>query len=94
MAKRIALVVFPGFQILDFSALTAFELANQVHGSAYYALETISHGGGAVGSSAGVPVETQAIGRRAFDTLLIAGPTVVAPPVPEPVAGPRQAGPR
>ncbi|MCC2971262.1 GlxA family transcriptional regulator [Massilia sp. IC2-476] len=80
MAKRIALVVFPGFQVLDFSALTAFELANQVHGSAFYALETVSHSGGTVRSSAGVPVESRPFGRRAFDTLLIAGPTVVAPP--------------
>lgn len=94
MAKRIALVVFPGFQILDFSALTAFELANGIHGSDYYAIETVSHGGGTVRSSSGVPVQTEAIGRRAFDTLLIAGPTVVAPPEPELLAALRWASPR
>jgi transcriptional regulator GlxA family with amidase domain len=94
MAKRIALVVFPGFQILDFSALTAFELANGIHGSDYYAIETVSHGGGTVRSSSGVPVQTEAIGRRAFDTLLIAGPTVVAPPEPELLAALRRASPR
>lgn len=94
MAKRIALVVFPGFQILDFSALTAFELANGIYGSDYYAIETVSHGGGTVRSSSGVPVQTEAIGRRAFDTLLIAGPTVVAPPEPELLAALRRASPR
>lgn len=94
MAKRIALVVFPGFQILDFSALTAFELANGIHGSDYYAIATVSHGGGTVRSSSGVPVQTEAIGRRGFDTLLIAGPTELAPPEPELVAALRRASPR
>lgn len=94
MAKCIALVVFPGFQILDFSALTAFELANGLHGSDYYAIETVSHGGGTVRSSSGVPVQTEAIGRRRFDTLLIAGPTELAPPEPELVAALRHASPR
>jgi transcriptional regulator GlxA family with amidase domain len=94
MPVRIALVVFPGFQVLDCSALTAFELANAVHGSAYYQLATVSHGGGPVRSSAGVQVETDAIGRRAFDTLLIAGATVVPPPEPELLAALRRASPR
>ncbi|QGZ38746.1 transcriptional regulator GlxA family with amidase domain [Pseudoduganella flava] len=94
MAARIALVVFPGFQILDFAALTVFELANLVHGTQRYQVETISHGGGIVASSAGVPVATQPFGRRAYDTLLIAGPTVVTPPEPELLAALRRASPR
>lgn len=94
MAARIALVVFPGFQMLDFAALTAFELANAEAGETHYAVETVSHGGGPVRSSAGVQVETAAIGRRAYDTLLIAGPTVVAPAEPELLAALRRAAPR
>jgi hypothetical protein len=94
MAARIALVVFPGFQILDFAALTVFEIANKIHGTARYAVETVSHGGGIVASSAGVPVDTKPIGRRAYDTLLIAGPTVVTPAEPELLAALRRASPR
>lgn len=94
MNARIALVVFPGFQILDFAALTAFEIANQIHGSAYYTLETISHGGGMVRSSSGVPVETRPFGRRAFDTLLVAGPLEVTPAEPALLAALRCASPR
>lgn len=94
MAARIALVVFPGFQMLDFAALTAFELANAEAGETRYTVETVSHGGGPVRSSAGVQVETTAIGRRVFDTLLIAGPTVVTPAEPELLAALRRAAPR
>lgn len=94
MAARIALVVFPGFQMLDFAALTAFELANAEHGGAPYTVETVSHGGGPVRSSAGVQVDTAPIGRRVYDTLLIAGPTVVAPAEPELLAALRRTAPR
>ncbi len=82
MAARIALVVFPGFQILDLAALTVFEVANLVHGEKRYEVETVSPDGGAVTSSAGVSVDTRGMGRRAFDTLLIAGATVVTPSQP------------
>ncbi len=94
MAARIALVVFPGFQILDFATLTVFELANHVHGSPRYQVETISHSGGTVASSSGVPVSTQPFARRAYDTLLIAGPTIPAPAEPELLAALRRASPR
>lgn len=94
MAARIALVVFPGFQILDFAALTVFEIANKIHGATRYQVETVSHGGGMVTSSAGVPVQTTPFGRRAWDTLLIAGPTVVAPAEPALLDALRRASPR
>ncbi|QCP14626.1 GlxA family transcriptional regulator [Pseudoduganella umbonata] len=94
MAARISLVVFPGFQILDFAALTVFEIANKIHGSARYEVETISHSGGIVTSSAGVPVDTKPFARRAYDTLLIAGPTVVTPAEPELLDALRHASPR
>ncbi|WP_338764635.1 GlxA family transcriptional regulator [Massilia sp. METH4] len=94
MAARIALVVFPGFQVLDFAALTVFEIANKIHGGPRYEVETVSHSGGIVTSSSGVPVDTKPFGRRAYDTLLIAGPTVVAPAEPELLAALRDASPR
>lgn len=94
MAARIALVVFPGFQILDFAALTVFEVANLVHGATRYEVEAVSHSGGPVASSAGVAVDTKAFGRRAFDTLLIAGPTVVAPSEPALLEALRRTSPR
>ncbi|GGY31545.1 AraC family transcriptional regulator [Pseudoduganella albidiflava] len=86
--------MFPGFQILDFAALTVFEIANKISGAARYAVETVSHGGGIVASSAGVPVDTKPLGRRACDTLLIAGHTVVAPAEPELLDALRRASPR
>jgi transcriptional regulator GlxA family with amidase domain len=82
MAARVALVVFPGFQIAEFAALTVFEFANITHGTERYAVEIVSQDGGTVRSSAGIAVETKPIGRRVYDTLLIAGLTVPAPSDP------------
>ncbi|WBS01272.1 hypothetical protein OU994_23730 [Pseudoduganella sp. SL102] len=41
MAARIALVVFSGFQILDFTALTLFKIANQISGIVRHAVEKL-----------------------------------------------------
>ncbi|KAF1048031.1 MAG: HTH-type transcriptional regulator CdhR [Herbaspirillum frisingense] len=73
MPKRIAFVVFPGFQILDLAAMTVFEMANLELGEAYYQTELVSLEGGMVASSAGVRVETLAMARRPADTVMVGG---------------------
>ena len=79
-ARQIALLVFPGFQILDLAALTVFELAALSEPAARYQAELVSEQGGLVTSSAGLALQTRALGRGHFDTLLIAGPTLLAAP--------------
>jgi len=79
MTQRIGLIVFPGFQILDLVAVSVFELANAEAKRSVYELELLSEHGGAVRSSSGVMVDTRAFDRRRFDTLLVAGATMVAP---------------
>ena len=39
--KRIALVIYPGFQALDMAALTVFEFANTLTPTPAYALATV-----------------------------------------------------
>jgi transcriptional regulator GlxA family with amidase domain len=70
---RIGFVVFPGFQILDLAAMTVFEMANVVSHQSVYELHLVSERGGAVTSSAGVSVLTEAFGDQAFDTVIMMG---------------------
>lgn len=73
MIKRIGLVVYEDFQILDLAALTVFEFANSMQEQIQYKMATLSVNGGAIKSSLGVGVDTQAFGFGAYDTLLISG---------------------
>ena len=66
----IGFVVFPGFYLLGFAAVTAFELANAVLGEPTYEVTVLSERGGLVMSSAGVRVETHAFSDVTFDTVM------------------------
>lgn len=82
MHKRIGLIVYPGFQVLDLAALTVFEFANTLQQEVVYEFATLSLEGGQVRSSAGVVVGSEAIGWGAYDTLLVAGAIALPPPLP------------
>ncbi|MYM32008.1 helix-turn-helix domain-containing protein [Duganella sp. CY15W] len=73
MKKSLGLMLFPGFQIVDLAAVTVFEVANAMPGGPYYDMHMLSEHGGAVMSSAGVPVVTQRFDAPAFDTIMVAG---------------------
>jgi transcriptional regulator GlxA family with amidase domain len=73
MSKRIGILVYPRFQVLDLVATTVFELANVITGKPLYATTLLSEQGGNVISSSGVPVATEAFGREDFDTVLVSG---------------------
>ncbi|MFM0042508.1 GlxA family transcriptional regulator [Paraburkholderia sediminicola] len=77
--KRIGVVVFPGFQILDMVAISVFELANLEAGQPEYAVEVISELGGMVRSSSGVEIATQAFGDPAYDTVVVTGAMQIEP---------------
>lgn len=80
--KRIGVVVFPGFQILDMVAISVFELANLEAGQPEYAVEVISEQGGMVRSSSGVEIATQAFGDPAYDTVVVTGSMQIEPSSP------------
>jgi len=69
----VGLLVYPGFQSLALAVATAFEYANLMHGAAAYDFAVVSEPGGAVASSQGFAVQTEAWGERTFDTLIVAG---------------------
>lgn len=74
MPRTIGLFLFADFQILDVCGpLTSFEVAERFAPGAYR-LVLLSAGGGPVRSSAGVPLETVAMGEAPLlDTLIVSG---------------------
>lgn len=82
MHKRIGLIVYPGFQVLDLATLTVFEFANGLQQDVVYEFATLSLDGGSVASSAGVVIQSEAIGWGAYDTLLVAGAIGLPPALP------------
>ncbi len=69
----IGFIIFPGFGVMSFSAMSVFETANTEMGEKYYDVRLLSEAGGPVRSSIGVVVETEAFGDNVFDTIIIGG---------------------
>ncbi|MGZ3375924.1 MAG: GlxA family transcriptional regulator [Phenylobacterium sp.] len=73
MTRRVAVVVFPEFQIIDATGpIGALEVANRVSPGAYE-LDLLSARGGEVASSSGVRMVTRPFDDRAYDTILVSG---------------------
>lgn len=70
---RIGFVIFDGFQILDISAMTVFEMANYGQATPIYELHLVSEHGGIVVSSSGIPVMTESFANQSFDTVMVMG---------------------
>lgn len=73
MTKRVAILLFPRFQVLDLVATTVFELANIVSGKPLYEVSLLSEHGGNVPTSSGIAVATEPFTAFEFDTVLVAG---------------------
>jgi transcriptional regulator GlxA family with amidase domain len=78
--KRLGLVAFPGFQILDLSAAAVFEVASLFAPREAYEVSVLSETGGRVMSSSGIEVDTQAFADPTFDTLIVMGDLPIATP--------------
>jgi transcriptional regulator GlxA family with amidase domain len=73
MTRRVALVIFEGFQILDAAGpLGAFEIAGALAGGAY-AMSVLAPEAGLVASSCGAAMAAEALGERDYDTVVVAG---------------------
>ena len=79
---RIGFVIFPGFQVMGFAALTVFEVANTMLGGDAYSITMLSETGGLVPSSAGFSVDTKAFGEMEFDTVMIGSGLDLLPVTP------------
>jgi transcriptional regulator GlxA family with amidase domain len=73
MTRRIAFVVFPGFQLLDAAGpIAAFEIAGR-HQPDTYELAVLAPEAGPVASSSGVKMAAEALNDGPIDTIVIAG---------------------
>jgi transcriptional regulator GlxA family with amidase domain len=79
---KIGYVVFPGFQLLGFAAVTAFEMANLQLGKPAYEIELLSELGGEIKSSAGFGVITKPFGDTTYDTVMFGAGTTIEPVTP------------
>jgi transcriptional regulator GlxA family with amidase domain len=77
--KSVAILVFPGFQILDLAAIAAFELANASLEQPFYKVELLSVDGGMVPSSSGVCVASKRLSTTMFDTIVMTGSLTIGP---------------
>ena len=80
--QQIGFVVFPGFQVMGFAAITVFEVANLVLEKPAYKVTLLSETGGLVPSSAGFGVQTEAFSERRFDTVMVGAGTEIEPMTP------------
>jgi transcriptional regulator GlxA family with amidase domain len=73
MTRRIAVVIFPGFQLLDAAGpIAAFEIAGR-HQPDAYELVVLAPDAGSVASSSGVKMAAEALDDSHIDTIVVAG---------------------
>lgn len=78
MRRAIAIVIFPGFQLLDVAGpTTAFEIAERFHPESYD-LRLMAPGGGEIESSSGLKLSAEALSEdRPFDTVIVSGGDII-----------------
>lgn len=73
MTRRIAFVVYPGFQLLDATGpIAAFEIAGRLEPGSY-GLEVVAPEAGPVRSTSGVALCADGLGDGPYDTIVVAG---------------------
>jgi transcriptional regulator GlxA family with amidase domain len=74
MPKNIGFLIYPNYLLLDLAGpMSAFALANRFSDERLYRTQVVSVGGGSISNSFGMAVETSALKRRSFDTLIVVG---------------------
>jgi transcriptional regulator GlxA family with amidase domain len=73
MSREIAVVIHPGFQLLDAAGpTTAFEIAQRFRPGSYD-LKLLAPGGGQIESSSGLGLLAEPLRKRSFDTIIVSG---------------------
>jgi transcriptional regulator GlxA family with amidase domain len=70
---NVGFVLYPGFSPISFAITSVFELANWKVGGGAYAVSLVSERGGLVRTSLGYEIQTAALKRQRFNTVMIAG---------------------
>src|SRR5512143_3707235 len=73
MTRRIAFVIFPGFQLLDAAGpIAAFEIAGR-HVPGTYELHVLAPQAGRTASSSGARMEAETLSEGPWDTIVVSG---------------------
>jgi transcriptional regulator GlxA family with amidase domain len=73
LMQRIGFIALPGFRMMSLASLSVFELANGEMDQPVYDLHLVSDAGGLVRSSIGIPLMTEPLDGRRFDTVIVGG---------------------
>lgn len=77
MGRAVAVIIFPGFQLLDAAGpTTAFEIAQRFRAGSYD-LALLAPGGGEVVSSSGLRLSAEPLKEGPFDTVIVSGGDIV-----------------
>jgi len=77
MTRTIAVVIHPGFQLLDAAGpVTAFEMAERFRPGSYE-LKLMAPGGGQVESSSGLSLAAEPLDDAPFDTVIVSGGEII-----------------
>lgn len=68
---RVGLILPTGFHVMSYAALATFDTANFIAGEEFYAVSILSEHGGPVPNSFGTLTETESLGVKPVDTLLV-----------------------
>ena len=80
--QRIGFVVFAGYQVMAFAALSVFEIANQQAGKPVYDVHILSEDGGLIRTSIGMTIGSEPFDDSFYDTLIVGGGGVLEAPTP------------
>jgi transcriptional regulator GlxA family with amidase domain len=69
--KRIGLILHPGVGVMSLATATAFEIANRGAASPRYEIVLASEKGGLVPTSIGAAIQTVALDREGYDTVIV-----------------------
>jgi transcriptional regulator GlxA family with amidase domain len=74
MLKNIGFLLYPRYLLLDLAGpMSAFASANRIADEPLYRMQMVSVAGRSISNSFGMPVDTCALKRRSFDTLIVVG---------------------
>ena len=77
--------------MLSFAPIAVFETANGVAGERFYDIHLVSETGKRVANSLGRSMDTELLGERSYDTLLLGAATEIVPPTPRTIGFLREA---
>jgi transcriptional regulator GlxA family with amidase domain len=79
IVMRIGMIVVPGFDVMSFAPLSAFDAANIMLGEQRYEVRVLSEQGGRINNSLGTEIVTERLSQVQFDTIMVGASHDIGP---------------